>query len=427
MQTLIVLKNIGLIDPEKIDDYITRGGYKALKKAIKSMTSEDIIQEVKNSSLRGRGGAGFPTGEKWEFCKNAPGDIKYIICNADEGNPGAYMDRNIIELDPHSVLEGMIIGARAIGAVEGFIYIRAEYPVAMERLKIAIQQAKDYGFIGKNILDTDFNFDIHIKQGAGAYVCGEETSLIASIEGIAPEPRQRPPFPAQFGLWGKPTNVNNVETWANIPTIIDRGANWFASIGTEKSKGTKVFSLSGKINKPGLAEVSIGTPLREIIYNIGGGIPKGKKLKAIQTGGPVGGFLPENLVDLPLDYESLTEVGSIMGAGGMIIIDEDTCMVDMARFFVELTKDESCGKCTSCREGSAVLFEILDKICNGEGEEGDLELLEDISYAVKDASMCGLGQNLPNPVLSALRYFKDEYEAHIREKKCPAKQCKALV
>ena len=427
MQTLIVLKNIGLIDPEKIDDYITRGGYKALKKAIKSMTPEDIIQEVKNSSLRGRGGAGFPTGEKWEFCKNAPGDIKYIICNADEGNPGAYMDRNIIELDPHSVLEGMIIGARAIGAVEGFIYIRAEYPVAMERLKIAIQQAKDYGFIGKNILDTDFNFDIHIKQGAGAYVCGEETSLIASIEGIAPEPRQRPPFPAQFGLWGKPTNVNNVETWANIPTIIDRGANWFASIGTEKSKGTKVFSLSGKINKPGLAEVSIGTPLREIIYNIGGGIPKGKKLKAIQTGGPVGGFLPENLVDLPLDYESLTEVGSIMGAGGMIIIDEDTCMVDMARFFVELTKDESCGKCTSCREGSAVLFEILDKICNGEGEEGDLELLEDISYAVKDASMCGLGQNLPNPVLSALRYFKDEYEAHIREKKCPAKQCKALV
>jgi NADP-reducing hydrogenase subunit HndC len=426
-QTLVVLKNRGLIDPERIDEYIGRDGYKALAKALTSMTPEGIINEIKKSGLRGRGGAGFPTGAKWEFCKNAPGDLKYIICNADEGDPGAYMDRSIIESDPHAVLEGMMIGARAIGASEGFIYIRAEYPLAMERLELAIEHARDYGLIGENIFDTDFSFDFHIKQGAGAFVCGEETSLIASIEGRPPEPRQRPPFPAVSGLWGKPTNINNVETWANIPSIVNRGAEWFANIGTEKSKGTKVFSLVGKINNTGLVEVPMGIPLKEIIFDIGGGIPDGKKFKAVQTGGPSGGCIPASLADLPVDYERLTEAGAIMGSGGMIVMDEDTCMVDIARFFIEFTSDESCGKCSSCREGSAILFEILERICNGEGKEEDLGILEELSYATKDASMCGLGQTLPNPVLSTLRYFRDEYEAHVREKKCPAKQCKALI
>ena len=426
-QTLVALRNRGLIDPEKIDEYIARDGYKALAKALSEMTPEEIITEIKNSGLRGRGGGGFPTGLKWELCRKAEGEPKYIICNADEGDPGAYMDRSIVEADPHSVLEGMMIGARAIGASEGYVYIRAEYPLAMQRLVLAIDQAREYGLIGENIFDTDFSFDIHIKQGAGAFVCGEETSLIASIEGRPPEPVQRPPYPVQSGLWGKPTNINNVETWVTVPPIINRGAEWFAGIGTEQSKGTKVFSLVGKINNTGLVEVPMGITLEEIIYDIGGGIPKNKKFKAVQTGGPSGGCIPAGLMDLPVDYEKLTEVGSIMGSGGMIVMDEDTCVVDVAKYFIEFTNDESCGKCTSCREGSAALLEILRKICRGEGEEKDLELLEDISNAVKKASMCGLGQTLPNPVLSTLRYFRDEYTDHIKYKRCPALVCKSII
>jgi len=426
-QSLIVLKNRGLIDPEKIDEYIARDGYKALAKALTQMTPEGIIKELKDSGLRGRGGAGFPTGLKWEFCRKSPGELKYIICNADEGDPGAFMDRSIVEADPHSVLEGMLIGARAIGASEGYIYIRAEYPLATKRLEIAIKQAKEYGLVGENIFGTDFSFNVHVKQGAGAFVCGEETSLIGSIEGRPPEPRQRPPFPAQAGLWGKPTNINNVETWANVPNIINRGAKWFSAIGTEKSKGTKVFSLVGKINNTGLVEVPMGITIREIVYNIGGGIPGGKKFKALQTGGPSGGCIPESLLDLPVDYERLTEAGSIMGSGGLIVMDEDTCVVDVAKYFLEFTNDESCGKCSACRDGSTALLEMLERICNGEGKQGDLELLGELSLAIKDASMCGLGQTLPNPVLSTLRYFKSEYEAHIRDKKCPAKVCKALI
>ena len=426
-QTLIALKNRGLIDPEKINEYIARDGYRALAKALTSMTPEQIIKEIKDSGLRGRGGAGFPTGLKWEFCRKSPGDDKYIICNADEGDPGAFMDRSIIESDPHLVLEGMIIGAYGIGANQGYVYIRNEYPLAMKRLEIAIDQARQYGLLGNNIFDTDFNFDIKIFRGAGAFVCGEETSLIASIEGKPPEPRQRPPFPAQSGVWGKPTNINNVETWATVPTIIFRGAEWFSAIGTEKSKGTKVFSLVGKINNTGLVEVPMGITLRKVIYDIGGGIPGGKKLKAVQTGGPSGGCIPANLIDLPIDYEQLTKIGSIMGSGGMVVMDEDTCMVDIARYFIKFTNDESCGKCSSCREGSEALLEILNRICNGEGEEEDIIFLEELGKAIKDASLCGLGQTLPNPVLSTLQYFKDEYEAHIKEKKCPAGVCKALV
>jgi NADH-quinone oxidoreductase subunit F len=426
-QTLIALRNRGLIDPEKIDEYIARDGYKALAKALTEMTPEEIITEVKNSGLRGRGGAGFPTGLKWELCRKQEGEVKYIICNADEGDPGAYMDRSIVEADPHSVLEGMLIGAKAIGASKGYVYIRAEYPLARERLEIAINQAKEYGLIGKNIFDTDFNFDIHIKQGAGAFVCGEETALIASIEGRPPEPRQRPPFPAQSGLWGKPTNINNVETWATVPVIINRGAKWFSSIGTETSKGTKVFSLVGKINNTGLVEVPMGITLKEIIYDIGGGIPGGKKFKAIQTGGPSGGCLPASLIDLPVDYERLTEAGSIMGSGGMIVMDEDTCVVDVAKYFIEFTNDESCGKCTSCRDGSSELLEILERICRGEGEEQDLQTLEELSNVIKDTSMCGLGQTLPNPVLSTLKYFIDEYIEHIKYKRCSALVCKGII
>ncbi|MBA7508344.1 NADP-reducing hydrogenase subunit HndC [subsurface metagenome] len=426
-QTLIALKNRGLIDPEKINEYIARDGYRALAKALTSMTPEQVIKEIKDSGLRGRGGAGFPTGLKWEFCRKSPGDDKYIICNADEGDPGAFMDRSIIESDPHLVLEGMIIGAYGIGANQGYVYIRNEYPLAMKRLEIAIDQARQYGLLDNNIFDTDFNFDIKIFRGAGAFVCGEETSLIASIEGKPPEPRQRPPFPAQSGVWGKPTNINNVETWATVPTIIFRGAEWFSAIGTEKSKGTKVFSLVGKINNTGLVEVPMGITLRKVIYDIGGGIPGGKKLKAVQTGGPSGGCIPANLIDLPIDYEQLTKIGSIMGSGGMVVMDEDTCMVDIARYFIKFTNDESCGKCSSCREGSEALLEILNRICNGEGEEEDIIFLEELGKAIKDASLCGLGQTLPNPVLSTLQYFKDEYEVHIKEKKCPAGVCKALV
>ncbi len=426
-QTLIALRNRGMIDPEKIDEYIARDGYKALAKALTEMTPETIINEIKNSGLRGRGGGGFPTGVKWDLCRNQPGNTKYIVCNADEGDPGAYMDRSIVEADPHSVLEGMLIGARAIGASEGYVYIRAEYPLAMERLKIAINQAREYGLIGKNIFDSDFSFDIHIKQGAGAFVCGEETSLIASIEGRPPEPRQRPPYPVEEGLWGNPTSINNVETWATVPSIITRGSKWFSSIGTQLSKGTKVFSLVGKINNTGLVEVPMGITLKEIIYDIGGGIPKGKKFKAVQTGGPSGGCIPASLMDLPVDYERLTEAGSIMGSGGMIVMDEDTCVVDVAKYFIEFTNDESCGKCSSCREGSSVLLDVLKKICKGEGEERDLEVLEDFSNAIKDASMCGLGQTLPNPVLSTLRYFKDEYIQHTKYKRCPALVCKEII
>jgi NADH-quinone oxidoreductase subunit F len=426
-QTLIALRNRGMIDPEVIDEYIAREGYKALAKALSEMKPEDIITEVKNSGLRGRGGGGFPTGIKWELCRKQPGDTKYIICNADEGDPGAYMDRSIVEADPHSVIEGMLIGARAIGASEGHVYIRAEYPLAMDRLRIAIDQAREYGLIGENIFDTDFSFDIHIKQGAGAFVCGEETSLLASIEGRPPEPKQRPPYPVESGLWGMPTVINNVETWATIPPIINRGAEWFSSIGTELSKGTKVFSLVGKINNTGLVEVPMGISLKEIVYDIGGGIPKNKKFKAVQTGGPSGGCIPASLMNLPVDYEKLTEAGSIMGSGGMIVMDEDTCVVDVSKYFIEFTNDESCGKCASCREGSAVLLEVLKKICNGEGDEKDLEILEDFSEAIKDASMCGLGQTLPNPVLSTLKYFRDEYLQHTKYKRCPALVCKGII
>jgi len=425
-QTLVVLRNRGLIDPEKIDEYIARDGYRALAKALTSMTPEEIIKTIKDSGLRGRGGAGYPTGVKWEQCRNAEGEPKYLICNCDEGDPGAFMDRSVVESDPHSVLEGMLIGARAIGASTGYVYIRNEYPLAIKRLEIAIEQAREYGLLGENILDTDFSFDIKIKRGAGAFVCGETTALIASIEGRPPEPRARPPHSVEVGVWGKPTNPNNVETWANVPNIINRGADWFAGIGTEKSKGTKVFSLVGKINNTGLVEVPMGITLREMVYDIGAGIPDGKEFKAVQTGGPSGGCIPAEFLDLPVDYERLTEVGSMMGSGGMIVFDEDTCIVDMAKYFIKFTNDESCGKCTSCREGSEALLEILEKICNGQGEEGDLLFLEELGEVIKDASLCGLGQSLPNPVLSTLRYFKDEYEAHIKEKRCPAFVCKEL-
>ena len=423
-QTLIALRNRGLIDPEKIEEYIARDGYRALAKALTSMTPEEIIRVIKDSGLRGRGGAGFPTGRKWESRRRQKDEPKYVVCNADEGDPGAFMDRSIVESDPHSVIEGMIIGAYAIGANEGYVYIRNEYPLAVKRLKVALGQAREYGLLGENIFDLGFNFDIKIKRGAGAFVCGETTALVASIEGKAPEPRQRPP---RTTLWGKPVVINNVETWATVPVIINRGAEWFASIGTEKSKGTKVFSLVGKINNTGLVEVPMGITLREIIYDIGGGIPNGKKFKAVQTGGPSGGCIPADLMDLAVDYERLTEVGSMMGSGGMIVLDEDTCIVDVAKYFLKFTNDESCGRCTSCREGSEALLEVLDRICNGEGKEGDIVFLEELGEAIKDASLCGLGQSLPNPVLSTVRYFKEEYEAHIKYKKCPALVCKGLI
>jgi NADH:ubiquinone oxidoreductase subunit F (NADH-binding)/(2Fe-2S) ferredoxin len=426
-QTLIALRNRGLIDSDKIDEYIAREGYRALAKALTSMSPEEIIQIVKDSGLRGRGGAGFPTGLKWDFCRRADGEPKYIICNGDEGDPGAFMDRSIVEGDPHSVLEGMVIGAFAIGAHEGYIYIRNEYPLALQKLQIAIDRARDYGLLGENILDSGFDFDVTIQRGAGAFVCGEETSLIASIEGGPPEPRQRPPFPAQHGLWGKPTNINNVETWATIPPILLRGAEWFSSIGTEKSKGTKVFSLVGKIENSGLIEVPMGITLREIIFEIGGGMPNGKKFKAVQTGGPSGGCIPADLIDLPVDYESLSQAGSIMGSGGMIVMDEDTCVVDVARYFTRFTNRESCGKCSTCRDGSEVLLGILNRICEGEGREEDLAALERLGKAIRLGSLCGLGQTLPNPVLSTLRYFRPEYEMHIKEKKCPAGVCKNLI
>ncbi|OHB79503.1 MAG: NADH dehydrogenase [Planctomycetes bacterium RBG_16_55_9] len=426
-QRLIALRNRGMIDPDKIEEYIARDGYKALAKALKTMKPQDVIATIKESGLRGRGGAGFPTGSKWELCRKSRSQLKYVICNADEGDPGAFMDRSIIEADPHSILEGMTIGAYAIGASKGYIYVRIEYPLAIERMETAVKQAYEYGLLGKDIFGLGFDFDVDIFRGAGAFVCGEETSLIASIEGKPPEPRIRPPFPAESGLWDKPTNINNVETWANIPVIINWGAKWFSEIGTETSKGTKVFSLAGNINNAGLVEVPMGITLREIVYDIGGGIPGDKKLKAVQTGGPSGGFIPAHLLDMPVDYERLREVGAIMGSGGMIVMDEDTCIVDIAKYFLEFTNDESCGKCTACREGSEVLLKILNKICSGHGEETDLVMLEELGNAVRDASMCGLGQTLPNPILSTLLHFKDEYEEHIRNKRCPAKVCKALI
>lgn len=427
-QVLIALRNRGLIDPEKIEDYIARDGYKALVKALTQMTPEEIIHEVTISGLRGRGGAGFPTGLKWQLVRNAvsPDGEKYLVCNGDEGDPGAFMDRSILEADPHSVIEGMLIGAKAIGATKGFIYVRNEYPLAVKRILIALDQARDYGLLGDNILGTGFSFDIRVVRGAGAFVCGEETALLASIEGRLGEPRPRPPYPAEKGLWGKPTCINNVETWANIPVIIDRGGKWFASIGTATSKGTKVFSLVGKINNTGLVEVPMGITLREIIYDIGGGIPGGKKFKAVQTGGPSGGCIPAELIDLPIDYESLTQAGSMMGSGGMVVMDEDTCMVDVARYFLSFTQDESCGKCTPCREGTKAMLDILTRITEGKGSEEDLVLLEELANTVKETSLCGLGKTAPNPVLTTLRYFRDEYIAHIRDKKCPAHVCRQL-
>ncbi|MBD3414229.1 MAG: NADH-quinone oxidoreductase subunit NuoF [Candidatus Aminicenantes bacterium] len=426
-QERLVLGDNVLIDPTDINDYFSIGGYNSLLKTLETLNPEQVINTVKSSGIRGRGGAGFPTGIKWEFTRKAKSDEKYIICNADEGDPGAYMDRSLMEGNPHRVLEGMIIGAYAIGANQGFIYIRDEYPLALKNITLAIQQAKEFGLLGQNILDTGFGLEINIVKGAGAFVCGEETALIASVEGKVGEPKQRPPFPAVKGLWKKPTNINNVETWGNIPLIIEKGADWYSQIGTKDSKGTKIFSLVGKINNTGLVEVPMGITLREIIFDIGGGIPEGKKFKAVQTGGPSGGCLPAEKLDLPIDYESLTEAGSIMGSGGMIVMDENTCMVDVAKYFLNFLRDESCGKCLSCREGTQRMWEIVNKITEGNGKKGDIELLEELAYAVKDASMCGLGQTAANPVLSTLRYFRDEYEAHVVDKKCPAGVCKDLI
>jgi NADH-quinone oxidoreductase subunit F len=426
-QTRIIFESNGQIDPTSIEDYIAIGGYAALSKVLTSMTQEDVIEEIKASGLRGRGGAGFPTGVKWEFCRKANSDEKYIICNADEGDPGAYMDRSVLEGNPHSVIEGMLIGAYAIGANKGYVYVRYEYPLAVHNLDLAIKQAKETGLLGRNILGSGFHFDLEICKGASAFVCGEETALIASIEGRPGEPRQRPPFPAEKGLWGCPTNINNVETWANVSHIINKGAKWYAEIGTSKSKGTKIFSLVGKITNIGLVEVPFGTSLRTLIYDIGGGIPNNRRFKAVQSGGPSGGCIPAEHLDTPIDYEELTKLGSIMGSGGLIVMDEDTCMVDVARYFTSFTLDESCGKCTSCREGNARMLEILEDICKGKGVEESLELLEELGNYVKETSLCGLGKTAPNPVLTTLKYFKDEYVAHIEKKECPAKVCKALI
>ncbi|MDN5331833.1 MAG: NADP-reducing hydrogenase subunit HndC [Tepidanaerobacteraceae bacterium] len=426
-QKRIALRNCGLINPEVIEEYIANDGYRALAKVLTEMTPQQVIDEVTKSGLRGRGGGGFPTGKKWQFAKDAPGDVKYVVCNGDEGDPGAFMDRSILEGDPHTVLEAMAIAGYAIGAKEGYIYVRAEYPLAVKRLEIAIEQARERGLLGKNILGTGFDFDIFLRLGSGAFVCGEETALLASIEGRRGEPRPRPPFPAVEGLWGKPTLINNVETFANIPPIILNGAEWFASIGTERSKGTKVFAIGGKINNTGLVEIPMGTTLREVIYDIGGGIPNGKKFKAVQTGGPSGGCIPAELLDMPIEYDTLTQAGSMMGSGGMIVMDEDTCMVDIAKFFLTFTQDESCGKCPPCRIGTKRMLEILERITNGEGREGDIELLETLARNIKASALCGLGQTAPNPVLSTLRYFRHEYEAHIKEKKCPAGACRALI
>ncbi|WP_455599375.1 NADH-quinone oxidoreductase subunit NuoF [Cloacibacillus sp.] len=426
-QHRLVLKNCGHINPDSLEEYIGADGYEGLAKVLLTMTPEQVVEEMKKTGLRGRGGGGFPTGMKWGFCQKSPGPKKYIICNADEGDPGAFMDRSLLEGDPHAILEGMIIGAYAIGADEGYIYCRAEYPLAIKRLKQAIAQAEEAGLLGKNILGTDFNCTIHIKEGAGAFVCGEETALMASIEGKRGMPRPRPPFPAVKGLWEKPSNINNVETFANVPYIFRVGAEEYAKLGTEKSKGTKVFALTGKINNTGLAEVPMGITMREIIFDIGGGIIGGKKFKAIQIGGPSGGCIPEQLLDTPVDYDSLIAAGAMMGSGGLVVMDEETCMVDVAKFFLNFTQLESCGKCTPCREGTKHMLEMLEKITDGRGEDGDIEKLEKLAAFIKAGALCALGQTAPNPILSTLRYFRDEYEAHIKEKRCPAGACHHLL
>ncbi len=425
-QVRIVLRNCGLIDPGNIDHYIARGGYAGLARAL-AMAPQQVIEEVKRSGLRGRGGAGFPTGRKWEFCRNSPGDRKYLICNADEGDPGAFMDRAVLESDPHSVIEGMAIAAYAIGAGEGYVYVRAEYPLAVQRLQEAVRKANEYGLTGDDALGSGFRFHVRLKQGAGAFVCGEETALLASLEGKRGMPRPRPPFPAQKGLYGRPTNINNVETLANVPVILSRGSGWFAAHGTEASRGTKTFALAGKIVRTGLIEVPLGISLQKIVFGIGGGIPEEKRIKAVQTGGPSGGCIPAELLRMPVDYERLTEAGSIMGSGGMVVMDEDTCMVDIARYFVEFTQSESCGKCAPCRLGTKHMFGILTRISSGEGRPQDIELLEEIAEAVKLGSLCGLGQTAPNPVLTTIRYFREEYETHIHDKKCLSGVCKQLV
>ena len=426
-QKRVALRNCGVINPENIEEYIARDGYFALEKVLRTMTPDDVIKTILDSGLRGRGGGGFPTGRKWQFAKASVSDKKYVVCNADEGDPGAFMDRSILEGDPHALIEAMAIAGYAIGADEGWVYVRAEYPIAVKRLQIAIEQAREVGLLGEGIFGSDFNFDIHIRLGAGAFVCGEETALLTSIEGNRGEPRTRPPFPAVKGLWGQPTIVNNVETYANIAQIILNGPEWFASMGTETSKGTKVFALGGKITNTGLVEVPMGTTLREVVEEIGGGIPNGKKFKAAQTGGPSGGCIPAHLIDTPIDYDNLIAIGSMMGSGGLIVMDEDNCMVDIARFFLDFTVDESCGKCTPCRVGTRRLLEILDKIISGNGELEDLDRMEELCNYIKSASLCGLGQTAPNPVISTLRYFKDEYIAHIVDKKCPAGVCKKLI
>lgn len=426
-QHRLVLENCGAINPEQIEEYIAVGGYEALAKAVTTMSPEDVIEEIKKSGLRGRGGGGFPTGMKWQFAKVSVSDKKYVICNADEGDPGAFMDRSVLEGDPHKILEGMAVCGYAIGADEGYIYVRAEYPLAIKRLRIAIEQAEAMGLLGENIFGSGFSFKLHIKEGAGAFVCGEETALMASIEGKRGMPRPRPPFPAVAGLWGKPTNINNVETFGNVAAIITNGADWYAGFGTEKSKGTKVFALTGKINNTGLAEVPMGITMREIIYDIGGGINGGKKFKAVQIGGPSGGCLPESMLDLSIDYDSLTAAGAMMGSGGLVVMDEDTCMVDVAKFFLNFTQSESCGKCTPCREGTKRMLEVLTRITEGQGREGDIELLEELARNIKETALCGLGQTAPNPVLSTLKYFRHEYEAHIKEKRCPAGACEKLA
>ena len=426
-QERIIFGNNGFIDPTEIKDYIAVNGYSAITKALQEMTPPQVIKEIKDSGLRGRGGAGFYTGLKWEITSKSPGDVKYLVCNCDEGDPGAYMDRSLLEGNPHSVIEGMLIGAYGIGAKEGFIYVRGEYPLAVKNITIALDQAREYNLLGENILGTDFSFDIAISKGAGAFVSGEESALLACIEGKIGIPKQRPPYPAQKGLWGKPTSINNVETWANAPIIINEGAKKYSQIGTNGSKGTKIFSLVGKINNTGLVEVPMGMTMREIIFDIGGGIPGGKEFKAVQTGGPSGGCIPKELLDLQIDFESLTKAGSMMGSGGMIVMDENTCMVDVAKFFLNFLRDESCGKCISCREGTQRMWEIMTDITEGKGNNGDLEFLEALAKATRDASMCGLGQTAANPVLSTIRHFKDEYEAHIKDKKCPAGVCKELI
>ena len=425
-QKRIALKNCGVINPEEIDEYLAFDGYLALEKVLTEMTPDEVIEEIKASGIRGRGGAGFPTGMKWELTKASEGKQKYVVCNADEGDPGAFMDRSILEGDPHSVLEAMAIAAYCIGANKGFIYVRAEYPIAVKRLQIAIDQARDYGILGKNIFDTDFSFDIEIRLGAGAFVCGEETALLESIEGKRGQPRVKPPYPATSGLWGKPTLINNVETYANIAQIILKGSKWYSSIGTEKSKGTKVFALGGNVNNIGLVEVPMGTTLREIVFDIGGGIPNGREFKAAQTGGPSGGCIPKEHLDTPIDYESLKEIGSMMGSGGLIVMDDTKCMVSLAKFYLEFTVSESCGKCTPCRIGTKRMHEILEKLCNGEGSELDIYKLEKLASNIQKASICGLGQSAPNPVISTLRYFREEFKEHAVDKQCRALECKAM-